>query len=143
MQINQNAPVQQANQIEIQASPEKVWAVLTHINEWVAWNPKITQAKLNEKAQIGATFRWKVNGANINSVLHTVRPFEAFGWSGTTFGGSAIHNWYLTPHQSGTLVRVEESMEGWLVGIFRNKMNNDLARDMAFWLEMLKKRSEL
>lgn len=142
LQINQHAPVKQAKQLFIRATPEKVWKVLTDINHWTKWNEKITQAELKGKLTAGATFRWKVNGAKINSVLHTVTPNQQFGWSGTTFGGSAIHNWYLESKDNGTLIRVEESMQGWLVGLFKNKLNRDLARDMQFWLEKMKSESE-
>ena len=142
MKVNANAPVFQANEILIQASPERVWAVLTEINQWPNWNAKITRANLEGPTQVGAKFQWKVNGASIKSVLHTVDYQQAFGWSGVTFGGSAIHNWYLKAQNGHTLVQVEESMEGWLVALFKNKMNKDLAADMRFWLEQLKKRSE-
>lgn len=142
MQINQNAPVLQQNQIFIQASAEKVWAVLTNINNWTKWNPKITKAEIKEKPGVGSPFKWTVNGAKINSILHTVDLNRAFGWSGVTFGGSAIHNWYLEQQENGVLVKVEESMQGWLVGLFKNKMNKDLQKDMQFWLEQLKKESE-
>jgi uncharacterized protein YndB with AHSA1/START domain len=143
MNINQNAPVVQANEIFINAAPERVWAVLSDINQWPAWNPKITRAALESPVATGAKFNWKVNGASIHSTLHTVEALSAFGWSGVTFGGSAIHNWYLEPQNGGTRVKVAESMEGWLVGLFKNKMNRDLAADMWFWLEKLKAESEL
>jgi uncharacterized protein YndB with AHSA1/START domain len=142
MVINQNAPVKQANQILIQASPEKVWAVLTDINRWTSWNNKITKSQMNNALKAGERFDWTVNGAKIKSTLHTVVPHKILGWSGTTFGGSAIHNWYLEPSDNGTLVKVEESMQGWLVALFKRKMNKDLAKDMLFWLEMLKQESE-
>lgn len=142
MKINQNAPVQQQNEIFIQANVEKVWSVLTNINNWTKWNASITKAELKEKPSVGANFTWTVNGAKIKSVLHTVDTNRAFGWSGVTFGGSAIHNWYLEQQENGVLVKVEESMQGWLVGLFKNKMNKDLAKDMQLWLEQLKKESE-
>lgn len=142
MQINQNAPVKQSNQILIQSNPEKVWAVLADINQWPTWNEHIAKVKVETNVSVGAKFRWKVNGATINSTLHTVKPNSAIGWSGTTFGGSAIHNWHLERTAEGTLVRVEESMEGWLIGLLKNKMNRDLEKDMQYWLEVLKKESE-
>lgn len=46
MQINQNAPVKQQNQIQINASPAKVWAVLTDINNWTKWNDKISKSHM-------------------------------------------------------------------------------------------------
>lgn len=137
MQVNQQAPVFQSGKIFIQASPEVVWGVLTDINNWPNWNPKISRASLSGPIGPGAAFKWKINGAGIQSTLHTVTPNRAFGWTGVTFGGSAIHNWYLEPENGGTVVRVEESMDGWLVRIFKGKMNRDLAADMAFWLSKL------
>ena len=142
MHINKNAPVVQTNEILIQATPERVWAVLTDIDQWPVWNPKISRAVLRGQPAVGAGFSWKINGAGIRSTLHTVDTHRAFGWSGVTFGGSAIHNWYLESRNGGTLVRVEESTEGWLIGLFKKKMNRDLAADMAFWLERLKGLSE-
>ena len=50
MNINANAPVFQANGIFIQATPERVWAVLTDINQWPTWNSKISKATLEGQA---------------------------------------------------------------------------------------------
>jgi len=33
-------------------------------------------------------------------------------------------------------------MEGWLIGLIRKKMNRDLAADMAYWLDRLKRAGE-
>jgi len=142
MQINQNAPVKQNKAIFIQATPEKVWAVLTDINNWPNWNPKISKAQMNESITPSAKFKWTVNGAKIKSTLHTVDPHKTFGWSGITFGGSAIHNWYLRAQGDGTYIQVEESMEGWLIKLFKQKMNRDLEADMLIWLEQLKVTAE-
>ncbi len=141
LQINLQAPVMQAKDIMIQASPAEVWAVLSDISNWIHWNKKITQAQIDGAPTAGTSFRWTVNGAKIHSLVHTSIQGQAFGWSGTTFGGSAIHNWYFEARPEGTLVRVEESMEGWLVKLFQKKMNQDLARDMVYWLERLREES--
>ncbi len=143
MNINLQAPVHQAKNILIAASPEKVWSVLTDINRWPEWNKKITKARFEGPVSVGARFRWTVNGAVIRSELHSAEPFRLLGWRGTTFGATAIHNWTLARQSDGsTLVSVEESMEGWLVALFKKKMNRDLERDILFWLEKLKAESE-
>ncbi|MDX2305963.1 MAG: SRPBCC family protein [Microscillaceae bacterium] len=142
MQINLNAPVLQKNQIFIAADPASVWEVLTDINAWPNWNKKISKAQIKTQPQAGVSFSWTINGTAISSKLHTVSFQESFGWTGKTFGASAIHNWYIEAHQDGTLVKVEESMEGWLIFLFKNTMNKALAEDMALWLELLKKKCE-
>jgi len=142
MQINQNAPVIANAEIFINATPEQVWAVLTNINQWTKWNSKISKSVVHQPVAKGSTFSWTINGAKIQSQLHTVDTNKSLGWSGKTFGATAIHNFYLSTSGEGTLVKVEESMEGWLVRLFKNKMNKDLAKDMVYWLEQLKMESE-
>ncbi|MDX2286428.1 MAG: SRPBCC family protein [Bacteroidia bacterium] len=142
MQTNPNAPVWQSAQMHVQAAPETVWSVLTEVHQWPVWHAAISQAAIGSAAAPGVPFRWKIRSSVIRSVFHTVQPCTRLGWSGITFGGSAIHNWVLTPDTAGTLVQVEESMDGWLIRLFRRQMNTLLAADMQEWLESLKRRCE-
>ena len=142
MQVNPGAPVFQTKEIFIQAAPEIVWGVLTNVSGWTNWNPKISKARMDSAVAVGTAFRWTINGVRIDSIFHTVEQPHALGWSGATFGATAIHNWHMEAADGGSRIRVEESMEGWLVALFRKKMNRDLATDMQFWLEALKVRCE-
>lgn len=143
MDINHKAPVKKFDKIFIKTDTQKIWEVLTDINQWAGWHEKISRSELEQDLlEPGTKFKWTINGTTIVSTLHTVKPYEAFGWSGVTFGGSAIHNWYLKPDDSGTMVSVEESMQGWLIALFKRKMNRDLAKDMRYWLTRLKAESE-
>lgn len=142
MTINQEAPVVQTKEIFIDASPEKVWEVLVQIENWDDWNDRISQPVVNEKPEVGSTFTWKTNGSKIKSKIHTLQPNRILGWTGKTFGATAIHNWYLDSSGKGTTVKVEESMDGWIIGLMKKKMNRILADDMAYWLEKLKTESE-
>jgi hypothetical protein len=90
----------------------------------------------------GVGFRWKVNGSSIVSLFHVVQPFESLVWSGRTLGARAIHAWRIEVRDGGCRVEVAESMEGWLIRLFRKAMNESLARDMRFWLERLKEEAE-
>lgn len=142
MKINNEAPVVQKNEIDINATPEKIWKILTNIENWDEWNNRIKKPILLEELKAGTTFSWKTGGSKINSRVHTVLPKKEFGWTGKTFGATAIHNWYLEPNENGTKVRVEESMEGWIINLMKNKMNEKLAGDLEYWLEQLKEESE-
>lgn len=142
MTINQEAPVVQTNEIIINAAPDKVWEVLTNIDKWSEWNDRIKSPKLKGELINGSLFTWKTNGSKIKSKIHSLSTNTALGWSGKTFGASAIHNWYLESIENGTKVSVEESMEGWLVNLIKKKMNKKLAEDMKYWLEQLKEESE-
>lgn len=137
-EINDQAPVKCCKSITINTSSEKVWAVLTDIDQWPVWNKDIAQAKVNGELKPGTTFIWKSGGLKIRSTLHTVDTCLQFGWTGTAFGAFAIHNWTLTENDDRTTVLVEESMEGLLVGLFKKSFNKKLESQMQRWLDSLK-----
>lgn len=142
MTINQEAPVVQTKEIVINATPEKVWQILTNIQSWDEWNDRINKPKLQGDLEVGGSFTWKTNGSKIKSKIHSFTPNKIIGWQGKAFGASAIHNWYLEPTKDGTKVTVEESMEGWIINLMKKKMNEKLSEDMLFWLEQLKQECE-
>lgn len=136
--INENAPVKCSKKITINANSKRVWEVLTNINNWAAWQQDISQPKMNGPLKPNATFTWKTGGAKITSTLHTVLANQKFGWTGKTFGMYAIHNWTLAEENGITVVSVDESMEGFLAGLFKKSFNKNLAKGMEHWLELLK-----
>ena len=137
-QINMHAPVTCKKSIQIEANSQKVWSVLTNINEWANWQTDIRMPALQGPLQPNATFDWKTGGAKIHSTLHTVEPFKNFGWTGKTFGMYTIHNWVLTDLNRMTEVLVEESMEGLLASLFKKSFNRNLEKSMQKWLDLLK-----
>lgn len=140
--INNNAPVKCSKTITINASSEKVWAIMTDINNWVNWQTEISNPKLNGELKPETTFDWKTGGAKIHSTLHTVKPFKNFGWTGKTFGMFAIHNWTLTETNGQTTVSVDESMEGFFAKLLKKSFNKTLEKGMQTWLDLLKKECE-
>ncbi|NVK03197.1 MAG: SRPBCC domain-containing protein [Flavobacteriia bacterium] len=140
--INKTAPVVESKEIEIKASPEKVWSIMADIDRWAEWNVNIKNPKTLSEPAVGSQFKWKNNGSNITSTLHTFEPNQEMGWTGKNFAAKAIHNWYLTPTENGTKVRTEESMEGFLMNLMKKKMNDVLVEDMTTWLAQLKAKCE-
>jgi len=136
--INNNAPVKCNKTITISASREKVWAIMTNINNWSNWQTDISKPKLNGELKPSSTFDWKTGGAKIHSTLHTVDPLKNFGWTGKTFGMFAIHNWTITEKDGSTLVSVEESMEGLFAKLLKKSFNKSLENGMQNWLDLLK-----
>ena len=138
-----SAPVYSALTIHIAAPPEKVWSVLTSLAQWPAWNPRILFARLLGSAvEPGAEFTWKVNGVRIRSEFLIVDRQHRLSWKGKTFGATAEHSWSFESVNGETRLTVQESMDGWLVRLFKGKMNRDLKADMQFWTEALKHQCE-
>lgn len=140
--INNNAPVKCSKTITINANSERVWTIMTNINDWAIWHTDISQPTLNGALQPATTFDWKTGGAKIHSTLHTVEPFKHFGWTGKTFGMFAIHNWTLTATNGQTTVSVDESMEGFLAKLLKKSFNKNLEKGMQKWLDLLKQQCE-
>jgi hypothetical protein len=140
--INEKAPVKCRKEITISAPADKVWQVLTTINQWPAWNPEIKATSINGPLAPETGFDWLTGGTKIHSTIHTVEPATHFGWTGKVMGVFAIHNWHLTGVGQTTTVAVEESMEGILTRLLKGSFNKSLEKGMTNWLLAMKKECE-
>jgi uncharacterized protein YndB with AHSA1/START domain len=140
--INQNAPIIAKQKIRINAPAVRVWSVLTEINNWPNWQAAVKKAHLKSSLKEGAAFSWNNGGVPLHSTVHTCEKFHAFGWTGKTIGSSAIHNWSIESLTDGTMVFVEESLQGFLPSIFKKKFQKNLENGMSKNLRELKDASE-
>ena len=139
--INKEAPVIASNEILINSTVDKVFSVLTGINNWHIWQSSVTKSQINGKIAEGSKFKWKAGGISYNSIIHTCKN-DAFGWTGTTIGAYAVHNWYLIENDGKTLVKVEESLEGLVINIMKKAMQKKLPEMMKKNLIELKSECE-
>ncbi|SHM76555.1 SRPBCC family protein [Chitinophaga sp. CF418] len=140
--INKNAPVITYQEITINASAQKVYQVMSDIDHWATWHLDVEDPKLTGPFEKGSSFDWKSGGLTIHSTLHTVSRGHKIGWSGKAFGAFAIHNWSFVENNGQTTVKVEESMEGWMVTLMRNKFQKGLEHSLQVWLKNLKVKAE-
>ncbi|KRD07597.1 hypothetical protein ASE21_19135 [Flavobacterium sp. Root901] len=140
--INENAPVKTALKIKIKTSPEKIWKIMSDVNHWESWHSDVQEPVLVGTFKEGNSFDWKSGGLTIHSTIHTAIPYSKIGWSGPAFGSFAIHNWTFTQMNGYTEVRVNESMEGWLVTLMQQKFQKGLEQSLRIWLNNLKFEAE-
>lgn len=142
-QLNPEAPVRTTHTIRIQAPAERVYQLLSNVNQWTSWHPDLAYAHLNGPAEAGSTFDWSVSGLlPLHSTITTAEPGAAFGWSATTLGAFAVHNWTFASRDGFTDVTAAETMEGWLVSLLKPLMQPALDRGNARWLEYLREAAE-
>jgi hypothetical protein len=140
---NMNATVQTVKSITIHAAPEKVWTILSGVNEWETWESDNKSPVLKGDFKAGNSFTWKSNGLSIRSNIKIAEPYSKIAWSGPAFGAFAIHTWTFTPLPGGnTRVDVRESMEGWLVTLLTHKFQTGLDASLDKWLAALKEKAE-
>ena len=142
MEINTAAPAVARGDIEVAASPEIVWSVLTDVAAWPQWNPDVKTASIDGPLDSGTQFRWKAGPGTITSTLQSVEPHHRIEWTGATFGIKAIHVHRLEPTDGKTIVRSAESWDGLPVRLLRRSMTRTLQKAIDSGLSHLKIEAE-
>jgi len=137
-EINERAPVVARDEIEIAASPEAVWDVLTAIDRWPSWNPDVKSASFHGDIKAGSKFRWKAGPGTITSTIQNVEAPRRITWAGKTLGIKAIHVYNLEPRNGRTLVRTTESYDGLVARLFKRPLQRTLDAALQSGLRHLK-----
>lgn len=137
-----DAPVVSTAELEIDAPIDKVWAVLTAIEEWPSWNPDVKSVTFDGPFQAGATFRWRAGPGTITSHIEHVDSPRMAAWSGKTLGIRAVHVWRLTAQGGKTVVRSEESYGGVVARILRRPLRKTLDAALTDGAAHLKEEAE-
>ena len=142
MDVNRAAPVVAADEIEIVASPQAVWDVLTDLESWPRWKSDVKSMSVEGALAKGTVVRWRAGPGTITSTIQDVRPPTLIAWTGTTFGIKARHVYRLEPRGEGTLVHTEESYEGLVARLLRGSLQNTLEKGLSDGLRSLKAETE-
>jgi hypothetical protein len=142
MDVNDQAPVLGRSEIEITASPDVAWDVLTAIHRWPQWNPQIKTVSIKGGIHEGSRFQWKAGPGTIKSTIQDLEPLRRIAWTGRTFGIQAIHVYTFEPQGDGTVVRTEESYDGLIARLFRRPLQKTLDSALQSGLRHLKTEAE-
>ena len=142
MDVNRAAPVVAADEIEISASPQAVWDVLTDLESWPRWNSDVKSMSMEGALAQGTVFRWRAGPGTITSTIQDLQPPTLIAWTGTTFGIKARHVYRLEPRGDGTLVHTEESYEGLVARLLRGSLQKTLEKGLSDGLRYLKAEAE-
>ncbi len=129
--------------LDLAASPEEVWRVHTNIDAWSDWNADVSSARLRGSLATGSVFEWKSNGAGLRSTIEVLEPVSRIGWTGKGLGSRARHIWTLVPDGDGTILKTEESLEGWFVRLLKASVQRTLDSTLDAWLLDLKNEVEM
>lgn len=140
--INRDAPVVGWSEIEIAATPEVAWNVLTAIGRWPSWNPAVRSIGFEEGLDEGSEFRWKAGPGSITSTIREVDSPRRIVWRGSSFGIKAIHVHTFEPRAGGTFVRTEESYDGLVARLLRRRLQKTLDSTLDDELRHLKAEAE-
>jgi uncharacterized protein YndB with AHSA1/START domain len=111
MEVNRQAPGVARDEVFVEASPQRVWALQTDMNSWPSWRSDVSRAELDGDLEVGSVFRWRSGGFGVASTIREVEPERRLVWTGKALGTRAVHAWVFEPREGGVLVRTEEERD--------------------------------
>ena len=140
-----NCPLHIQNELNIEATPERVWAWLIHATLWPTWyeNSKdvIILSGSKSHLEMNSVFSWKTMGINVNCTVVEYIPNERIAWSGRVYGIDIYHAWVLDSLESGCGVLTEETQRGLLVVIGKRFLSDKIFNAHQLWLKCLEEKA--
>jgi uncharacterized protein YndB with AHSA1/START domain len=96
------APVQIGTGVIVAAPPAIVWSVLTDLDQWGAWNTKVTKVAAAPGLNVGTEIAYSWEEHEVKAVVEEMKENEVLQWKGTRTGSDAKLRWILQPVPAGT-----------------------------------------
>jgi hypothetical protein len=135
-------------EIQIAASPETVWKILTDLEQYPEWNPFIRNAQGQLKEDQKLAVRIAPPGSKemtFKPMVTTVIEYVEFSWLGHfIFPGifDGRHIFGITENEGGCLLVQKEEFSGLLVPLLWNSMEKNTREGFVLMNEALKQRAE-
>jgi uncharacterized protein YndB with AHSA1/START domain len=140
-----NSPVHVRNTLEIDVSPETVWAWLIRAQLWSTWYPNSANIRFLSGATpdlaLGTKFRWKTFGVTITSTVLEFAPYERLAWDAHGAGLDAYHAWLIQKTSQGCNVLTEETQRGYLARLGKTLRPKRMEQQHQVWLEGLRSKA--
>jgi hypothetical protein len=138
-----------SSEIEIQASNNRVWRLLTDFDSFPQWNPFIRQAK--GEAKVGARLEVNIqpsgtSGMTFKPVVLNVEPNRELRWLGRLLMPGLFDGEHIFTIETLQANRIRftqrEVFTGLLVPLFARSLNTDTRRGFEEMNQALKSRAE-
>ncbi len=130
------------SEIRIEAPVERIWSLVTDVDNWPHWNPEVQSAHLEGDLRRGSRFKWKSKGSRVTSTFRDIEPMTRLTWTGVAFGTKAVHSWTFETTDRGVLVTTTETFDGWLPALAPRMMQKTLDDTLPALLASLKAAAE-
>jgi hypothetical protein len=134
------------NDIEISATPEKVWSVLIQAEAWPEWyvgaeDVQIQNSPDNQLVD-EAVFTWNTMGLDFESTIREFVPNSRLSWESVRKNIQGYHGWLIIPTPNGCRLITEESQQGWLTLLEKTFQPKKLEKLHEQWLLAIKAQAE-
>jgi hypothetical protein len=95
-------PVMVGTDIIAQVPQAQVWALLTDVDNWGAWNSKVTKVSHGAGLNVGADLSYGWEEKSVTATLEEIKEPERMVWKGTRSGDNVHMRWTLTGRPDNT-----------------------------------------
>lgn len=133
-------------EIDIDAPPDRVWAILSDLDRYPTWNPLVVHAfgplrpgeRLRVTVRAGRTMKFTPE-------VVVADPGRELRWRGVLLGSSLFsgeHYFRIEPRGEGVRFVHGEQFSGWLVPVLRRSLERDARPAFERMNRALKERAE-
>jgi hypothetical protein len=131
-------PVQVGTGVIVAATPAQVWTVLSDLDQWGAWNPKVTKLTAGPGLNAGTTISYTWEEREVKATLEDVKEASLLQWHGARSGADVTLKWMLIPVPAGSSVNLFAILKP---GAGATPQANAL-NEVQAWLDALKVEAE-
>ena len=123
-------------EVVINASLDKVWALLGDVTKWPAWNQHVTKGRMREGETFypGSTFQFVYDGKPLVGTITLIERPKSLAWR----AGNARQTMRLEPAGNQTKVVGEHEVTGFLTSLRKGKAEAEASEVCDNWLKSLK-----
>lgn len=135
-----NAPIEAMSFIIINAPVQKIWKIVTDVDDWPSWYPLLSESRISGEFEIGSKIEYG-GFFKHRLTIGAVEPPNTAVLYGTYMGFQGITMWQLdTLSETQTRVTFKESSDGGILSVLYS--NSQLKKYLTRWLVKLKDKAE-
>jgi hypothetical protein len=134
-----------ATAVDISATPERVWAVLSDLERWPEWTPSVTRIERLDTGPLAVGHRARLRQPRLLPAVWQVtelEPGRGFTWVTRSPGVRVTGQHWVEPAQTGSRAHLRLRFEGMLASLVAGLAAGLTTRYLALEARGLKERSE-
>lgn len=130
------------DEIVIEKDPAIVWGLLTNISNWGRWTRVVKHSAIYGPLKPGTSIKCIAGQWDFEGHIGAIDPDNNIVLEGKSVGIKISMSWIFSVVASGTNVSIEAKIDGWLSGLFTQRIKNAFEDSIRTWLNSLKATAE-